>query len=181
MQGNNDTSVFNKVKLQKSKNYYNKFKFQSTPQADSTRISNYLIPFCNNDEKVITFTKKVAFGKEIKLKEFNFKVLHGILPRNLNLMRWKIIDSPECDVCGETQTIEHLLYSNCCVCAAFILNCRTRFWSRHQFQVHIRIRWTTLAWCYTCNNNTFFSYIQRLAIAIFTEQNSKVDHCIKLF
>ena len=86
MQGNNDTSVFNKVKLQISKNYYNMFKFQSTPQANTTRICNYLIPFCNNDEEVIAFTKKVAFGKEIKLKEFNFKVLHGMLPCNLNIM-----------------------------------------------------------------------------------------------
>ena len=111
MQGNNDTSVFNRVKLQKSKDYYNMFKFQSAPQTDTTRISNFLIPFCNNDEEVIAFTKKVAIGKEIKLKEFNFKVLHGILPCNLNLMRWKISDSHECDICGETQSIEHLLYS----------------------------------------------------------------------
>ena len=108
LQGNNDTSVF---KLQKSKDYYNMFKFQSAPQTDTTRISNFLIPFCNNDEEVIAYTKKVAFGKEIKLKEFNFKVLHGILPCNLNLMRWKISDSHECDICGETQSIEHLLYS----------------------------------------------------------------------
>ena len=111
MQGNNDTSVFNRVKLQKSKDYYNMFKFQSAPQTDTTRISNYLIPFCNKDEEVIAFTKNVALGKEIKLKEFSFKVLHGILPCNLNLMRWKISDSHECDICGETQSIEHLLYS----------------------------------------------------------------------
>ena len=37
--------------------------------------------------------------------------MHGILSCNLNLMRWKIRDSHECDICGETQTIEHLLYS----------------------------------------------------------------------
>ena len=48
----------------------------------------------------------------MKLKGINFKVLHGILPCNLNLMRWKIRDSHECDICGETQTIEHLLL-NC--------------------------------------------------------------------
>ena len=45
------------------------------------------------------------------MKEFNFKVLHGILPCNLNLMRWKIRDSHECDICGETQTIEHLSFT----------------------------------------------------------------------
>ena len=94
--------LFNRVKLRKSKDYYNVFKFQAAPQTDKTRISNYLIPFCNNDEEVIAFTKKVALGKEIRLKEFNFRVLHGILPCNLNLMRWKISDSHECDICGET-------------------------------------------------------------------------------
>ena len=111
MQGNNDTSVFNKIKLHKSKDFYNRFKFQVTPKANTTHISNYLVPFCNNDEEVSAFIKKVSLVREIKLKEFNFKVLHGILSCNLNLMRWKIRDSHDCDVCGETQTIEHLLYS----------------------------------------------------------------------
>ena len=112
MQGNNDASIFNKIKLHKSKDFYNMFKFQSTPEANMTRMSNYLVQFCNNDEEVSAFTKKVALVREIKLKEFNFKVLHGILPCNLNLMRWKIRDSHECDICGETQTIEYLLH-NC--------------------------------------------------------------------
>ena len=112
MQGNNDTSVFNKIKLHKSKDFYNMFKFQSTPKADTICISNYFVPFCNNDEEVSAFTKKVALVREIKLKEFNFKVLHGILPWNLNLMRWKIRDSHECDIYGKTQTIEHPLHSS---------------------------------------------------------------------
>ena len=90
MQGNNDTSVFNRIKFHKSKDFYNMFKFQSTPEANTTRISNYLVTFCKSDEEVSVFTKKVALVREIKLKEFIFKVLHGILPCNLNLMRWKI-------------------------------------------------------------------------------------------
>ena len=112
MQGNNDTSVFNRIKLHKSKDFCNMFKFQSTPEANTTCISNYLVTFCDNDEEVSVFTKKVALVREIKLKEFNFKVLHGILPCNLNLMRWKIRDSHKCNICGESQTIEHLLH-NC--------------------------------------------------------------------
>ena len=42
------------------------FKIQSTPKSDTTRISNYLVPFCNNDEEVSAFTKKVALVREIK-------------------------------------------------------------------------------------------------------------------
>ena len=49
--------------------------------------------------------------KEIKLKEFNFKLLHNILPCNKNLAKWKIKPNDRCDVCGQSQTIEHLLYS----------------------------------------------------------------------
>ena len=47
---------------------------------------------------------------EIKLKEFNFKVLHGILACNKNLKIWKIRLDDSCDVCNQIQTIEHLLF-----------------------------------------------------------------------
>ena len=64
------------------------------------------------DDLSYIYTEKVWLEKEIKLKEFNFKVLHGILPCNKNLKQWKIRTSDCCDVCGEIQTIEHLLW-NC--------------------------------------------------------------------
>ena len=60
---------------------------------------------------VIYSLKKVSLGREIKLREFNFKVLHGILPCNKNLKQWKVKISDNCDVCGQIQTIEHLLWS----------------------------------------------------------------------
>ena len=47
---------------------------------------------------------------EIKLKEFDFKVLHGILACNKNLKIWKIRLDDSCDVCNQIQTIEHLLF-----------------------------------------------------------------------
>ena len=55
--------------------------------------------------------RKVVSEKEIKLKAFNFKVLHGILACNVNLKRWKIKEIDECDVCRLPQTIEHLLFT----------------------------------------------------------------------
>ena len=59
---------------------------------------------------IIIFTTKVSLDleREIKLREFNFKVLHGILPCNKNLKQWKVRISDHCDVCGQIQTIEHL-------------------------------------------------------------------------
>ena len=115
IQGNNDTSVFTKVKLLKSKDIYNTLKNHLTCNANMTGISNYLIPFCNRDVEVSAFEAKVALEGEIKLKEFNFKLLHGCLPCNRNLMKWNIKDNDHCDVCGESQTLEHLLYECCYV------------------------------------------------------------------
>ena len=74
--GNNDTSFITKVKLLKSKDIYNELKAQLICSANIMRISNYLAPFCNSDIEVNVFEKKVALECEIKLKEFNFKLLH---------------------------------------------------------------------------------------------------------
>ena len=68
------------------------------------------MPYCTVDDLVKVFTTKIILEREIKLKEFNFKLLHGILPCNYNLKNWKIKDNNDCDVCGQVQTIEHLLY-----------------------------------------------------------------------
>ena len=60
--------------------------------------------------EVDAFHCKVVLEKEIKLKELNFKTLHGILACNKNLKQWRIKQSSVCDMCQETQTIRHLLF-----------------------------------------------------------------------
>ena len=76
--------------------------------------SNFLQPYCYGLNNIVcienAFYNKIFLEKEIKLREFNFKVLHGILPCNKNLKQWKIIDCDKCDICDEIQTIEHLLF-----------------------------------------------------------------------
>ncbi len=72
--------------------------------------TKFLTQYCNNEDLSFVFTKKIVLEKEIKLKEFNFKLLHGILPCNKNLKQWKIKLSDKCDVCERQQTIEHLLF-----------------------------------------------------------------------
>ena len=94
----------------KSKPFYLKLKQQIV--SNDVTLPKFLQPFCNVDDSVHVFTKKVLLQKEIKLKEFNFKLLHGILPCNKNLKRWRIKDSEQCDVCNSPQTIQHLLF-NC--------------------------------------------------------------------
>jgi len=77
----------------------------------SDSLPMYLSRYCVSNENIVEiFTTKLIKEPEIKIKEFNFKMLHGILPCNVNLKKWKIRDSNVCDVCSITQTIEHLLF-----------------------------------------------------------------------
>ena len=59
------------------------FKLQIIASHDSTRISNFLAAYCATDKEMQAFSAKVVQTKEKKLKEFNFKLLHGILPQKL--------------------------------------------------------------------------------------------------
>ena len=59
------------------------------PCNDDYNLTKFLEPYCSRIVAISMFTKKVVAEKEIKLKEFNFKVLHGILPCNVNLKNWK--------------------------------------------------------------------------------------------
>ena len=72
--------------------------------------SNYLCKYCTFDDLTNIFRTKLVEEKEMKLREFNFKLLHGILPCNSNLKRWKLKTTDNCDVCQEPQSIEHLLW-----------------------------------------------------------------------
>ena len=56
------------------------------------------------------YTKKIIKILDRKLAEFNFKILHDILPCNVNLVRWKKIANKECRLCNVEETIQHLLF-----------------------------------------------------------------------
>jgi hypothetical protein len=65
----------------------------------------------NEFEVKQSFRKQLCNKLENKMIEFNFKIIHGTLPCNANLKRWRIIESDQCDLCNSEQTIEHLLFS----------------------------------------------------------------------
>ncbi len=94
----------------RSKEIYQMLKRKLIAHLDVTHISNYIAQHCDKENELVAFRSKVFSEKEIKLKEFNFKVLHGILPCNSNLFRWRIRSHDTCDVCELPQTIEHLLF-----------------------------------------------------------------------
>ena len=58
------------------------------------------------------FTSKVLQVSDIKIREFNYKVLHRILPCGSYLSKWKPNISANCHFCEQIETIEHLIF-NC--------------------------------------------------------------------
>ena len=92
----------------KSCDFYKRLSTKN--ESEEKFVSKYLTHFFSFEEEVKIFSSKINGEKEIKLKEFNFKMLHGILPCNANLSKWKIKQSSECDLCLAPQTIEHLLF-----------------------------------------------------------------------
>ncbi len=50
-----------------------------------------------------------------KLLEFNYKILHNILPTGYILNKWKSDVSSKCDVCIQIETTEHMLYKCKCI------------------------------------------------------------------
>ena len=90
------------------KDFYKRFLELKT---EHVRImSETLSSYGNGIDESQIFTEKVYKEEEIKLKEYNFKILHNILPCNQNLMNWKIKTNPHCDICKSIQTIQHLIF-----------------------------------------------------------------------
>ena len=56
------------------------YREQLTHDANITCVKKYLDYYSNNNNEIFAFHRKVVLEKEIKLREFNFEVLHGILP-----------------------------------------------------------------------------------------------------
>ena len=57
------------------------------------------------------FKCKFLYFNDNRLKQFNFKLLHRILPSKYNLCKWKIMSENLCDACGMPETTFHFLIS----------------------------------------------------------------------
>ena len=94
----------------KSNMYY--IELLCSKVSNITIMSPFLHPYCvkNDIDERTVFVMRVCQEREKKFKEFNFKVLHWILPCGVNLKKWKISSTNIYDVCDEEQTIAHLLF-----------------------------------------------------------------------
>ena len=64
----------------------------------------------NPDLKRSAFDLKLKQVKEIKIKEFNYKVLQNILACNNLVSKWDQSKSSNCEVCGLKDDIHHLIF-----------------------------------------------------------------------
>ena len=74
------TGILTNIKRFRSKDFYDMFQLKIIASHESMRISNCVAAYCAADKEMQAFSAKVVQTKEKKLKEFNFKLLHGILP-----------------------------------------------------------------------------------------------------
>ena len=56
------------------------------------------------------YDRKIKYIKDAKIAEFNYKVLHLILPCNHNLKKWGKSETDLCNICGTREDIIHLLF-----------------------------------------------------------------------
>jgi len=56
------------------------------------------------------YTQRLKQMREIKLKEFNFKILQNIVPCGNTISKWKTNITKECTVCGTSETTKHMLF-----------------------------------------------------------------------
>ena len=102
----------NKLTLMKSKDCYQKLIKDKCSHIEANHMCPELSDICANMNMTVedAFKNQLCSKIELKLREFNFKVLYGILPCNVNLVRWRLFDSDICDLCDSKQTIKHLLF-----------------------------------------------------------------------
>ena len=98
--------------------------------------------------------------KENKLREFNFKFIHGIIVTRKELCRFKIKEDDNCIYCGEADSIDH----------SFI-NCQ---FTRSFYQ-------KVLQWFTTTHNSTFSLTTEEFLFGIptaFTTLLKKINYTI---
>ena len=98
---------------QKSKFFYNILKEKVKARGNMETI--YSREFKFENVKSIwknVYSQKVKWMKIIKISEFNFKLLHNIVPCGKVISKWQQDISSRCEICKEIETVQHMLY-NC--------------------------------------------------------------------
>ena len=162
----------------KSKQFYNNLSKRKHKYATLSKWS-YLIPDFNNEiHTTSAFLNKCVKIQETKLAEFNFKLLHYILPCNKHLKTWGKKTSDLCALCGGVESIEHLIYH-----CPFV----REIWKKIESNLPTEITLRKIVFGIE-NNNVINTLISQITFSIFkswvqcendTSQNRTGDHIIR--
>ena len=64
--------------------------------------------FSKSHWRIIWTNQTILLSQDRKLSDFNFKIIHRILPSGINLCRWRISNSDKCSSCNVPDTYEHM-------------------------------------------------------------------------
>ena len=99
------------IKDQKSKFFYEILKERSKSRGAMESLFSREFSF-ENDRILWTniYKQKLVELKDSKLCEFNFKILHNIVPCGYTISKWQNNISKNCSVCNCTETTKHMLF-----------------------------------------------------------------------
>ncbi len=147
---------------QKSKYFYNHLLQH---KKENPKMNNKWHEINGNNVKFDNvFNTKIINMTDNKLRQINFKILHKILPCGENLKRWRKKDDDACTICGETESIVHLIYK--CRYAANI-------WSIVQKCLNTEISLNDLI--FGVNNNLELNFIISVVVYLIYKEWSNLS------
>ena len=97
------------VKNMRTKEFYSLvLKYRST-ESLSLQYWRYKLGLSFDFEWKNVLLFKLKDIKLNKVRQFNFKLLHNILPFKINLCRWKLASDTSCLFCDEEETFTHIM------------------------------------------------------------------------
>lgn len=118
------------------------------------------------------YKRNIIYLHDKKLCEFKYKVLHNLVVTNTTLKKWKISDSDKCINCGETETLEHMLFK-CCM--------YKKFWDVVTKELKISNIYKHIVLGYDCTNTIGFSCNLIIAICAYSlycyKYNNQKETC----
>ena len=93
----------------KARHYYKLFLSKNKQEPSFVYVwqAYFELPFDFDWKSVLKF--KFCHVQDNRIKQFNFKFLHGILPSKDNLCKWRITNDNLCDICKTPETAGHFL------------------------------------------------------------------------
>jgi hypothetical protein len=99
------------IDTQKSKFFYSILASKCMSKGNMETLYSREFKFENNHKNWRTiYQQKLKDIKVRKLSEFNFKILHNIVPCGYVVSKWQRSVKIECEVCHEIESTKHMLY-----------------------------------------------------------------------